>query len=147
MNETKNDGPCGRCGCDRATHPTAHLGAGDCPAWRPVTTPIAICAACGHDEHVGKKCLRDADVGRSCTCWSAAKSPNTPEPASVPNGGTPISELVLADIRERDAMGARKYGTRLQSFNGRRPLVDAYQEALDLVFYLRQALEEERAPR
>lgn len=34
----------------------------------------------------------------------------------------------------------------LQAHNGRDPLVDAYQEALDLVVYLRQAIEERRAP-
>lgn len=35
-----------------------------------------------------------------------------------------------------------KYGTPLQANNGRNPLIDAYQEALDLCVYLRQEIEE-----
>lgn len=41
-------------------------------------------------------------------------------------------------------MGLKKYGTVLQPNNGRDALVDAYQEALDLVVYLRQRIEEDR---
>ena len=48
----------------------------------------------------------------------------------------------MVDIQERDAAGAVKHGARLQPFNGRDALVDAFQEALDLVVYLRQALYE-----
>lgn len=51
-----------------------------------------------------------------------------------------VADYVLADIRERVEAGERKYGTRLQTFNGRDALWDAYQEALDLVMYLRQAI-------
>jgi hypothetical protein len=50
---------------------------------------------------------------------------------------------VIVDMRERDRFGVEKYKTRLQPFNGRNPLVDAYQEALDLCVYLRQAMYEE----
>ena len=49
-----------------------------------------------------------------------------------------IWACVIEDMRHRDAFGARKYGTRLQAFNGRDPIIDAYQEALDLVVYLKQ---------
>ena len=49
---------------------------------------------------------------------------------------------VIADIEARKAIGLKKYGTLLQAFNGRDALVDAYQEALDLMQYLRQAVEE-----
>jgi hypothetical protein len=47
--------------------------------------------------------------------------------------------LVIADVEARKAIGLAKYGTLLQPFNGRNALVDAYQEAGDLVQYLRQA--------
>lgn len=47
-----------------------------------------------------------------------------------------------ADMRERDATGRARYGTPLQPFNGRRALVDAYQELLDAAVYLRQHLYE-----
>lgn len=64
------------------------------------------------------------------------------EPA--PTGdGTDVTNLVVDDITARSAAGEKKYGTRLKTFNGRNALVDAYQEALDLVMYLRQRIEEE----
>lgn len=66
-----------------------------------------------------------------------------PQPA--PTGqGTPILALVLADLRAKADRGELKYGTKLRAFNGRRALVDAYQEQLDLLMYLRQQLEEDR---
>lgn len=60
----------------------------------------------------------------------------------TPNDQTPVWDLVLADMRARDAIGRERYGTPLQTHNGRDALVDAYQEALDQVVYLRQAIEE-----
>jgi predicted HAD superfamily Cof-like phosphohydrolase len=62
--------------------------------------------------------------------------------APVPNERKPVWELVQADMAARDLVGRERYGTPLQAFNGRDPLVDAYQEALDQVVYLRQAIEE-----
>ncbi len=62
-----------------------------------------------------------------------------PEPAPAPNDSRPIWELVVEDMRARDQVGREKYGTPLQANNGRNPLIDAYQEALDLAVYLRQA--------
>lgn len=52
--------------------------------------------------------------------------------------------LVLKDMEGRRLHGIEKYGTPLQAHNGRDPLVDAYQEALDLCVYLRQAIEERK---
>ncbi len=71
-------------------------------------------------------------------------SPNKPEPPPRPSNETPAWDLVLADIAERDKMGVEKYGQRLTPGDGRDSLVDAYQEALDLVVYLRKAIEEKR---
>lgn len=51
-------------------------------------------------------------------------------------------DLVLDDIKKRDILGKRKYGTRLQPFNGRDTLRDIYDEALDMVVYLRTLLYE-----
>jgi hypothetical protein len=70
-----------------------------------------------------------------------AESLNTPEPAPVKTEGVAVWDLVLDDIRERDATGRAKYGTRLQVHNGRRPLVDLYQELLDATVYARQEIE------
>jgi len=40
-------------------------------------------------------------------------------------------------------MRERKYGTVLKTHNGRNALMDAYQEALNLCMYLKQALLEQ----
>lgn len=70
-------------------------------------------------------------------------NPNKPEPA--PKGlGREITPLVIKDLELRSKMGAEKYGETLRAFNGRNATVDAYQEALDLVQYLRQVLEEDQ---
>ena len=62
-----------------------------------------------------------------------------PQPAPEP-GKIVVVDVVLADIRERAEAGKKKYGTYLETENGRDPLWGAYQEALDLVMYLRQTL-------
>jgi hypothetical protein len=54
--------------------------------------------------------------------------------------------MVLADLTERQRLGIARYGTTLQPHNGRDALVDAYQEALDLALYLRQAIAEQDEP-
>ena len=61
------------------------------------------------------------------------------EPMPI-KGMMDILPLVISDLQDRDRVGTIKYGTTLQSNNGRDPLVDAYQEALDLCMYLRQAI-------
>jgi hypothetical protein len=68
------------------------------------------------------------------------------QPSPKP-GTLVVKDFVLEDIRERCEVGKVKYGCYLQTDNGRDPLWDAYQEALDLVMYLRQAiLEREEQP-
>lgn len=64
------------------------------------------------------------------------------QPPPVKNDRPAVWDLVMADIKERDEVGTKRYGTRLQPFNGRDAITDAYQEALDMVVYLRQAIEE-----
>jgi hypothetical protein len=55
---------------------------------------------------------------------------------------TEVLPLVLADLEARIATGEDEYGEPLTTHNGRDPLQDAYEEALDLALYLRQELEE-----
>lgn len=64
------------------------------------------------------------------------------QPPPIPNDGRPVWELVIEDMKERDHVGRARYGTPLQTHNGRDALVDAYQEALDLCVYLKQAIAE-----
>lgn len=67
------------------------------------------------------------------------------QPAPTQNALTPVWDLVIQDMQERNQVGIQRYGTPLQPFNGRDALVDAYQEALDLAVYLRQAIVERTA--
>lgn len=67
---------------------------------------------------------------------------SVPEPSPIANDAPSIHDLVIKDMEDRKQFGLKKYGTLLQAGNGRRGLLDAYQEALDLVVYLRQCIEE-----
>lgn len=49
---------------------------------------------------------------------------------------------VIKEMQDRREMGIAKYGQPVQPFNGRKPLVDAFQEVLDLAVYLRQEIAE-----
>ena len=86
-------------------------------------------------EDANPKFPRDVDyVGKINA--ATAKQP-------APKGsGSPILGMVLADLTNRALEGKEKYGEPLLAHNGRNPLWDAYQEALDLAMYLRQAIEE-----
>jgi hypothetical protein len=67
------------------------------------------------------------------------------EDQPAPTGdGTPVWDLVIRDMRERDDLGRSRYGTPLRTWNGRDALVDAYQEILDLAVYVRQEIEERK---
>ncbi len=63
----------------------------------------------------------------------------TPQPHPT-TGKLTVLDYVLADLQERSNAGIQKYGTPLQTHNGRDAMWDAYQEALDLCVYLRQAI-------
>ena len=83
------------------------------------------------------------------------------QPAPTPTDATPTWELVIADCRRHDrfefdpawkamvadmdarnAEGVRKYGVPLTPHNGRDSLVDAFQESLDKLAYLANAISE-----
>lgn len=51
-----------------------------------------------------------------------------------------VGEVVIRDLTGRMEAGRITYGTYLRPFNGRDALQDAYEEALDLACYLRQAM-------
>jgi hypothetical protein len=56
---------------------------------------------------------------------------------------TQVLPLVIQDLKERSRKGAKEYGEPLTTHNGRQALLDLYEELLDAVCYLRQAVEEE----
>ena len=60
--------------------------------------------------------------------------------------GTTIVDMVKVDLDDRVRLGIRKYGGPLtpgSRLNGKSPLLNAYEEVLDLAQYLRQQLAEE----
>lgn len=58
------------------------------------------------------------------------------------DGSPEILPLVIQDMKHRGEIGRKKYGQPLTANNGRDALRDAYEEAMDLCQYLRQAIEE-----
>ena len=64
------------------------------------------------------------------------------QPAPVANDRLAVWPLVIMDMVARDQVGRARYGVPLQPHNGRDALRDAYEEALDLCAYLRQAIME-----
>lgn len=99
-----------------------------------------FCKNCGY---VREKC--DCILTNRCKKCRLLKckcSANVPEPEPIKNDSTPIWDLVIEDMKQRNEEGIKKYGTPLQANNGRKALVDAYQEILDLAVYLRQEIEE-----
>lgn len=53
-----------------------------------------------------------------------------------------LVDRVIADMRDRDAVGRARYSVPLTSGNGRDHLQDAYAEALDMIVYLAAELDE-----
>jgi hypothetical protein len=90
-----------------------------------------------YSEEAEKIALRAA-IGEWNTRPLPAATPQPPPAASDED----ILALVLSDLQARSDFGLEKYGTRLKANNGRDALMDAYQEALDLVMYLRQLITE-----
>lgn len=68
------------------------------------------------------------------------------QPLPVANDGAIVQDAVCVDIQSRKRVGIQRYGTPLQPHNGRDALRDAYEEALDLACYLKQALLERDPP-
>lgn len=94
------------------------------------------------DTEICKVCLRPFAMGNQHVCTGILKTPaSIPQPPPEP-GKDKVLDLVVSDLQERADSGKAKYGTYLYTHNGRDPLWDAYQEAIDLVMYLRQAIAE-----
>lgn len=57
--------------------------------------------------------------------------------------GPAIVELVKKDLTDRLEFGIMKYGEPVRAGDGRRGLIDLYEELLDAAIYCRKLLEEE----
>lgn len=76
--------------------------------------------------------LDNAGVGRP-------KTEATDQPIPVVNEEPFIHDVVAADVTRRGELGRARYGTKLQPWNRRRSLQDAYEELLDGACYVLQA--------
>jgi len=65
------------------------------------------------------------------------------QPKPVPSNRPRTADRVIEDVADRMRRGVREYGTALQAHNGRRALLDLYEELLDGAHYVRQRLDEE----
>jgi hypothetical protein len=102
--------------------------------------------------HLVQFTLFDKDVACQVHTGGQPVQPKPEEPVDTkatveqpkPQGkGYPVYLDVIKDISERVRVGIERYGEPLKPNNGREALVDAYQEAIDLVMYLRQRVTEE----
>lgn len=60
------------------------------------------------------------------------------QPDPIPNHHPALWDLIISDMKGRDELGLKNYGTRLQPFNGRSAIKDVYEELLDGMVYLKQ---------
>ena len=67
-----------------------------------------------------------------------SERPNSSEVVMQKN--KPVVAQVMIDLTERMEIGIKTYGEALRANNGRDALQDAYEEALDLACYLKQAM-------
>ena len=74
---------------------------------------------------------------------STERDETTDQPEPKVNERAFVQDLVVNDIEDRKQFGINKYGTALQSGNGRDMLQDAYEEVLDLAIYLRGMKDED----
>lgn len=77
---------------------------------------------------------------------SDVRDPDRDQQLPIANNLPSVHDLVCDLMQERKAHGTRKYGTPLQPANGRSFLLDAVEEAADLLAYLRGKLWEEDNP-
>jgi hypothetical protein len=66
-----------------------------------------------------------------------------PEKDPLP-GHESVTDRVIQDLLLRQEAGVKKYKGPLKTHNGRRPLVDLYQELLDASLYAKQELLERK---
>ncbi len=92
----------------------------------------------GQNKYSDPKIQSAEDWLYQCALGSPPPSSvNAKEPPPQASPYPAVWDLVKADMAERDAMGEKKYGVRLQPHNGRDGLVDLFQELLDALVYCR----------
>jgi hypothetical protein len=103
--------------------------------------------ACGKRGHIAVQCRcfdHDKEVTVTtveCPYCSAQPSLIKAQEAPSESDDPSIPQLIIKDMIEREQHGIAKYGQPVKARNGRDPLVDAYQETLDQLVYIRQEIE------
>jgi hypothetical protein len=92
----------------------------------------------------GWYCTRAAGHDGPCAAYPQNHSVVAEQAPPKDSGKADCWLLVMKDMEERRVGGIQKYGQPVMPFNGRKALIDAYQECLDMAVYLRQAIEEMR---
>lgn len=79
-----------------------------------------------------------------CAHCGQARIMHMPEDLACVKQSEPVEiwPIVIREMEARDQLGRERYGVPLTAHNGRDALKDAYEEALDLCVYLRQAIYE-----
>lgn len=88
------------------------------------------------DSELSRWMAENPGAASDATFGRKQPKPTTSEESKV------VLKMVASDLADRAQVGLAEYGTYLETHNGRDALRDAYEEALDLVMYLRQALSE-----
>jgi hypothetical protein len=86
-----------------------------------------------------------ADLDTAIPVLTAEEVPH-PAHAAFADHHNAVRDLLRGDMLERDRIGRERYGTPLKTHNGRNHLVDAYQEMLDALVYLRAEIDENTSP-
>ena len=87
--------------------------------------------------------------------WYCNGNGTNPEPTKQRQGDQPlpkpgqvcVQDLVIEEMQESKRVGMERYGSTLQTFNGRRSFLDLAEEARDLHVYARQIRAEAEADR
>jgi len=102
-----------------------------------------------HTQHICTDCFRIVMNHKDSTTFSSAV--DEPMPTSGKDlvldevlKHPSITSNIRNDLEDRAQKGLSEYGTYLQSYNGRNATMDAYQESLDLLMYMKQMEMEEK---
>lgn len=133
----------------------ASLGAGyvqtlDRPSRCTSIHPTEVHLQCAREApHSGSHARRHLRWSQEEQSDEGAPTKQRPGDQELPevNDQPGVQDLVIADIEARKQVGIERYGTVLQPFNGRKTLVDAYEESLDQTVYLRSLVQMQRARR
>ncbi|QDP48218.1 MAG: hypothetical protein Unbinned6437contig1000_72 [Prokaryotic dsDNA virus sp.] len=93
------------------------------------------------DWHESQKEAKDIGCNKSAPKTAPDLTPDLANKQEVKmQKNKPVVAQVMIDLTERMEIGIKTYGEALRANNGRDALQDAYEEALDLACYLKQAM-------